>query len=408
MKAVVDRFITYVKMDTKSDPHSESCPSTEKQKKLGELLVSELLGMGLKDAKMDDNGYVMATLPSNVDKEVPVIGFIAHMDTSPDYSGKDVNPQIIENYDGQDVVLNVKENIVMKTDDFPSLFKYKGQTLITTDGMTLLGADNKAGIAEILAAVEYLTEHPEVEHGTIKIGFTPDEEIGRGADLFEVKTFGADFAYTVDGGEIGGIEFENFNAANAMVHIHGRNIHPGSAKDKMINSVIIGTELNNMLPSAQRPEHTEMYEGFIHLNDFNGTVEKSEMIFILRDHDKEKFEQKKALMTSAVDLLNIKYGEGTVELHMKDAYYNMREKVAEQMHIIDTAVEAMKSLDIEPLTFPVRGGTDGSRLSYMGLLTPNLFTGGANFHGKFEYIVKESMESAVDVIVKIIELYAKK
>jgi len=407
MQSVVERFLKYVKVDTKSDPKSSTCPSTEIQKDLGKILVDELNAMGLADVSMDDNGYVMATLEGNVN-DAPTIGFVAHMDTSPDYSGKDVKPQIIENYNGQDIVLNQAEQIIMKTDDFPSLLKYKGQTLITTDGTTLLGADNKAGIAEILTAVEYLKNHPEIPYGTIKIGITPDEEIGRGANLFDVEAFKADFAYTVDGGELGGIEFENFNAANAMVKINGRNIHPGSAKDKMVNSVLIGMELTQMLPTAQRPEHTELYEGFIHLNDFNGTVENSELIYIIRDHDKAEFEKKKAIMVQAVNLLNIKYGEGTVEMDLKDAYYNMREKIVEQFHIIDTAKEAMRALDIEPLTFPVRGGTDGARLSFMGLLTPNLFTGGANFHGKYEYIVKESMESAVDVIVKIVELYAKK
>lgn len=406
MKTVVERFLNYVKIDTKSDPKSETCPSTEIQKNLGKLLIQEMNEMGLSDVYMDNNGYVYGTLPANVQGK-PSVGLIAHMDTSPDYSGKNVNPQIKENYDGQDIVLNEELNIVMTTKDFPSLKKYKGQTLITTDGTTLLGADNKAGIAEILAAVEYLKNHPEVKHGDVKIGFTPDEEIGRGANLFDVEKFNADFAYTVDGGEIGGIEYENFNAASAFVTVHGRNIHPGSAKDKMINAVHIGNELSNMLPMAQRPEHTELYEGFIHLNDFNATVEKGDLLFIIRDHDMAKFEHKKLMMQSAVDFLNVKYGEGTLVLDMKDSYYNMREKVVEKMHIIDTAKEAMKLLDIEPQTFPVRGGTDGARLSYMGLVTPNLFTGGANFHGKFEYIVKESMESAVDVIVKILELYGQ-
>lgn len=406
MKTVVERFLEYVAIDTMSDPKSETCPSTMKQKNLGEFLVKEMTDMGLSDVSMDDNGYVMATLKANVTGK-PSVGLIAHMDTSPDFTAENVKPQIFENYDGRDILLNKEADIVMKTEDFPSLLKYKGQTLITTDGTTLLGADNKAGIAEIISAVEYLIANPSIQHGDVKIGFTPDEEIGRGANLFDVKKFDADFAYTVDGGELGGIEYENFNAANAFVKINGRNIHPGSAKDKMLNAVHVGTELSNMLPQAQRPEHTELYEGFIHLNDFNGSVEHAELIFIIRDHHKEKFESKKATMESAVAYLNQKYGEGTVELDMKDSYFNMREKVVEKMHIIDTAKEAMLSLGIEPLTFPVRGGTDGARLSYMGLVTPNLFTGGANFHGKFEYIVKESMESAVKVIVKILELYAQ-
>lgn len=403
---VLERFLKYVKIDTMSDPGSETCPSTAKQKNLGQVLIDEMNAMGLDSVYMDDNGYVYGTLAANVEGK-PSIGLIAHMDTSPDFSGENVKPIIHENYNGEDVVLNEALDIVMTTKDFPSLKKYKGQTLITTDGTTLLGADNKAGIAEILSAVQYLIDHPEVKHGAVKIGFTPDEEIGRGANLFDVKTFDADFAYTVDGGEIGGIEYENFNAANAFVKINGRNIHPGAAKDKMINAIHIGTELSSMLPTAQRPEHTELYEGFIHLNDFNGSVDGVEMIFIIRDHDMEKFEVKKSTMLKAVEYLNTKYGAGTVEMDMKDSYYNMREKVVEQMHIIDTAKEAMKLLDIEAQTFPVRGGTDGARLSYMGLVTPNLFTGGANFHGRFEYIVKESMESAVQVIVKILELYAK-
>ncbi len=408
MKTVVERFLDYVKIDTMSDPKSDTCPSTEIQKNLGYKLVEELLGLGLTDAHMDDNGYVMATLPSNTTKEVATIGFIAHMDTSPDYCAKEVKPQIFENYDGKDVVLNSKENIVMTTKDFPSLLKYEGKTLITTDGTTLLGGDNKAGIAEIIAAVEYLVNNPDIKHGNIKIGFTPDEEIGRGANLFEVEKFGADFAYTVDGGELGGIEFENFNAANATVKINGVNIHPGSAKDKMVNSILIGMELTSMLPTAQRPEHTEFYEGFTHLNDFNGSVENTEMVFIVRDHCKDGFEKKKNVLISAVNHLNTKYGQGTVDLDLNDAYFNMREKVVPEMHIIDTAKEAMELLNIKAITHPVRGGTDGARLSYMGLVTPNLFTGGANFHGKYEYIVAESMQSAVDVIVKIIELYEKK
>lgn len=407
MKHVTERFLKYVKIDTESDHESESCPSTEKQKNLGVLLVEELKEIGLTDVSMDDNGYVMGTLKGTVET-APTIGFIAHMDTSPDFSGKDVNAQIIENYDGENIVLNKSLNIVMSTEDFPSLKKYKGQTLITTDGTTLLGADNKAGIAEIVAAVDYLKNHPEIKHGDIKVGFTPDEEIGRGANLFDVKKFNADFAYTVDGGELGGIEFETFNAAGAKVTIHGVMIHPGASKNKMVNALLIAMELNGMLPAAQRPEHTELYEGFFHLNDFNGNVEKAEMLYIIRDHDKKEFELKKKIMSEAVCLLNTKYGQGTVELDMKDSYYNMEEKIKEEMHIVRTAEEAMKSLGIKPHTSPVRGGTDGARLSFMGLPTPNLFTGGANFHGKYEFIVKESMEKSVETIVKIAELYANK
>lgn len=406
MKHVTERFLKYIKIDTESDHDSMTCPSTLKQKDLGQVLVDELVEIGLTDVSMDENGYVMATLKGNV--KAPTIGFIAHMDTSPDFSGKDVKPCIIDNYNGEDIVLNHDLNIVMKTEDFPSLLKYKGKTLITTDGTTLLGADNKAGIAEIVAAVDYIKNHSEIKHGDIKVGFTPDEEIGRGANLFDVEKFSADFAYTVDGGEIGGIEFETFNAANAKIIVNGVMIHPGSSKNKMVNALYIAMELDQMLPCAQRPEYTELYEGFFHLNDLNGNVEKADMLYIIRDHNKEEFELKKSIMKSTVDHLNLKYGAGTVELIMADSYYNMAEKIKEEMHIVRTAEEAMKSLNIKPITLPVRGGTDGARLSFMGLPTPNLFTGGANFHGKYEYIVKESMEASVDTIVKIIELYASK
>lgn len=408
MTTVLERFLNYVSIDTQSDGHSDTCPSTDKQLDLAKVLFEEMKAMGLEDVILDDNGYLSATLPSNVDHDLPTIGFIAHMDTSPDFSGKDVKPLIHDAYDGQDLLLNEALDIVMKIEDFPNLKKYKGQTIITTDGTTLLGADNKAGIAEILSAMAFLIDNPHIQHGCLKVGFTPDEEIGRGADKFDVEGFGADFAYTIDGGELGGIEFENFNAANAQVTIYGRNIHPGSAKNKMVNAVLIGMELANMLPQAQRPEHTEMYEGFTHINDFNGSVEKSEMVLILRDHDLEAFEQKKATLVAAVDYLNCKYGAGTLVLDLKDSYFNMREKVLEIPHVIDTAKEAMVLLDIEPITHPVRGGTDGARLSYMGLITPNIFTGGGNFHGRYEFIVKESMEKAVEVIVKIAELYTRK
>jgi len=408
MSQVLDRFLRYVKIDTQSDGQSETCPSTMKQLDLARVLIDEMEAIGLEGISLDDNGYIMGTLPSNVDHPVPAIGFIAHMDTSPDFSGKDVKPLIHENYHGGDLVLNADQDILMSVDDFPNLKAYKGQTLVTTDGTTLLGADNKAGIAEILEAVAYLKNHPEIPHGDIKVGFTPDEEIGRGADKFDVAGFKADFAYTIDGGEIGGIEFENFNAANAEILIKGRNIHPGSAKNKMVNAVLIGMELGHMLPGAQRPEHTELYEGFIHINDFNGSVDQADMVLIIRDHDMTLFQEKKATLEAAVDYLNQKYGQGTVTLNMKDAYYNMREKVLEIPHVIETAKKAMHEVGVEPVTSPVRGGTDGSRLSYMGLITPNIFTGGGNFHGRFEFIVKESMEKAVEVIVKIAELYAIK
>jgi len=408
MNNVVRRFLEYVKVNTISDPNSETCPSTEHQKDLGRILVQELKEIGLSDVEMDDNGYLMATLPANTDKEIPTIGLIAHMDTSPDFSGENVNPKIIVDYDGEDIILNEDENIVMKVSDFPELSHYVGQTLITTDGTTLLGADNKAGIAEIMAAVEYLVNNPEIIHGEIKIGFTPDEEVGRGADNFDVKKFSAEFAYTIDGGEIGEVEYENFNAASAKVKINGVNIHPGNAKNKMVNSVLIGMELNSMLPANQIPGATEHREGFLHLNDFNGTVEKTDMLYIVRDHDMNKFNEKKALVESAAEFLNKKYGEGTVEIELTDSYFNMKEKIVPVMHIIDTAIEAMEALDIEPKLVPIRGGTDGARLSFMGLPTPNIFTGGHNFHGKFEYIPMESMEKAVEVILKIVELYAAK
>ena len=345
----------------------------------------------------------MATLPSNIEKDVPTIGFIAHMDTSPDMSGKNVKPKIIRDYDGKDIVLNEEKNIVMKVSDFPDLKDYIGKDLITTDGTTLLGADNKAGIAEIITAVEYLINNPHIPHGTVKLGFTPDEEIGRGADHFDVEKFGADFAYTVDGGPVGELEYENFNAATAKIRIQGRNVHPGTAKNKMINSILVAGELNDLLPVNERPEYTENYEGFYHIVSFNGSVEKTEMVYIIRDHSIEKFLAKKATLEKAVDFINHKYGE-IVSLEITDSYYNMKEKIEPVMYIIDLAKKAMESLDIKPLIKPIRGGTDGARLSYMGLPCPNIFTGGHNFHGKFEYIPIFAMEKAVETILKIIEL----
>lgn len=408
MSTVVEKFLKYAVIDTESDDASETCPSTAKQKDLGKLLVEELKAMGIANAEMDDNGYVMAEIPSNIEKKVPAIGLIAHMDTSPDFSGKDVKPMIVENYDGGDIVLNKALNIVLSTKDFPELPQYKGQTLITTDGTTLLGADNKAGIAEIMAFAEFVMTTPDYEHGTIKIGFTPDEEIGRGADLFDVKKFGADFAYTIDGGEIGELEYENFNAASVELVVNGINIHPGSAKHKMKNAVLIGMELNGLLPVFEIPGYTEKYEGFYHLDEFNGDVSKVEMFYIIRDHSREAFENKKELMTKAVQFINDKYGAGTVEMKMTDSYYNMKEQILPVMHIVETATEAMKLAEVEPKIVAIRGGTDGARLSYMGLPTPNLFTGGHNFHGKFEYCVIESMEKAVEVIKHIMSLYAAK
>lgn len=406
MQTVTDRFLRYIKIDTKSDPNSETTPSTQKQFNLANLLVQELKEMGMHNVTIDDKAYIMATLPSNTDKTgVPTIGFVAHIDTAPDISGENVNPQFVENYDGSDIQLN--EKYTLSPNDFPELLLYKGQTLITTDGTTLLGADDKAGVAEIMTAMQYLIDHPEIKHGTIKVGFTPDEEIGRGADHFDVAKFGADFAYTLDGGEIGELEYENFNAAYAKITINGRNVHPGTAKNQMINSQMIAMELHAMLPVAQRPEYTEGYEGFFLLISMEGVVEKSTLQYIIRDHDWAKFEQKKALMEKIVEKLNLQYGNGTVILEMKDQYYNMREKVEPVKYIVDYAEKAMLELGITPKIKAIRGGTDGSRLSYMGLPTPNIFAGGHNFHGRFEYVPVQSMEKATEVIVKIVELFAK-
>lgn len=403
MDKLVTRFLNYVKYETTSDESSTSIPSTSNQLEFAKLLGKELEKIGLTDVSVDDNGYVMATLPSNIDKNVPTIGFIAHMDTSPDMSGKDVKPNILSNYDGEDIVLNKDKNIVMKVKDFPDLKEYVGKDLIVTDGTTLLGADNKAGIAEIITAVEYLIDNPHIPHGTVKIGFTPDEEIGRGADCFDVEKFNADFAYTVDGGPLGELEYENFNAATAKIYIQGRNVHPGTAKNKMINSILVANELNDLLPVNERPEYTEAYEGFYHLIAFNGSVEKTEIAYIIRDHFMESFETKKGTLEKAVEFLNHKYGN-IITLEITDSYYNMKEKIEPVMYIIDVAKKAMEDLDIKPLIKPIRGGTDGARLSYMGLPCPNLFTGGHNYHGKFEYIPIFAMEKSVETILKIIKL----
>ena len=408
MQSVIDRFIRYIKIDTESARKSDTYPSTDKQLVLARLLVEELQDLGLEDAAVDQYGYVTATLPANIDdSDIPTIGFLAHMDTSPDFPGKDVNPQFIENYDGGTVILNAEQGIHMSPDEFPDLRKYVGKTLITTDGTTLLGADNKAGVAEIMSAVAYLAEHPEVKHGTIKIGFTPDEEVGKGVDHFDVEGFGADFAYTVDGGEIGEVQYENFNAASAELTIHGRNVHPGKAKLKMRNALLIGMELNELLPVFERPEFTQDYEGFFHLYQFDGTVEKASMTYIVRDHDREKFEAKKALLAKAVDFINTKYDDKIIELKVEDQYYNMREQVEPHPEIIEIAVKALQAVGITPIIEPVRGGTDGSRLSYMGLPTPNIFTGGHYFHGKYEFIPTFAMEKAVETLVKIAELVAE-
>src|SRR5690554_1138639 len=406
MNKVVERFLRYARIDTESDPESESCPSTKKQMNLGKVLVEELKEIGMKDVSMDANGYVVATLPANTNRDIKPIGFIAHMDTSPDMSGKDVKPQFVENYDGKDIVLNKEKNIVMSLKDFPDLRDYVGETLITTDGTTLLGADNKAGIAEIVTAMENLIAHPELEHGEIKIAFTPDEEIGRGADRFDVDKFNAAFAYTIDGGPLGELEYENFNAASAKITIQGRNVHPGSAKNKMINSLLIAMELHSMLPVAERPEYTYAYEGFFHLMQISGGVEETKMQYIIRDHSRELFEKKKQVLTQAVDFLNTKHGQ-RIELKLEDSYYNMKEKIEPVMEIVDLAQRAMEEVGVTPLISPVRGGTDGARLSYMGLPCPNIFAGGHNYHGKFEYVPVKSMEKAVDVILKIVELHSK-
>lgn len=406
---VLEKFLRYISIDTASDPESESQPSTSKQLDLSRLLVKELREMGINNAELDEWGYVMATIPSNLPEgeDVPAIGFIAHVDSAPDASGANIKPQIIKSYDGSDIIINKELGFVMKVDDFPELLKYKGQTLITTDGTTLLAADDKAGVAEIMTAAEYIMTHPEFSHGTIKIGFTPDEEIGRGVDKFDVEKFGAEFAYTLDGGEIGELEYENFNAASAKIFIQGRNIHPGYAKDKMINAIILGTELNAMLPVDQRPEYTTEYEGFFHIIRFDGTVEKANIQYIIRDHDLDKFESKKVLISQCVDFLNKKYGDGTFSLELKDQYYNMRKQVEPHYHIIEKAVEAMEMAGIKPKIKPIRGGTDGARLSFMGLPCPNIFAGGHNFHGKFEYIPAESMEKATEVIINLVSLYSK-
>ena len=406
MEKILDKFLRYVAVETTSNDSSDTQPSSKCQLDLLQMLADELNAMGVK-ATLDEWGYVMATIPSNIDKDVPAVGFIAHVDTAPDASGKDIKPQIIENYNGEDILLNAQTGVKIPVADFPEIKQYKGQTIITTDGTTLLGADDKAGVAEIMSAVEYIMEHPEFKHGEIKIGFTPDEEIGRGVDKFDVEKFGAQYAYTMDGGQIGELEYENFNAASAKIHIQGRNVHPGYAKDKMINAIIIAMELNGMLPVQQRPEFTSGYEGFFHIVGITGAVEEASVSYIIRDHSMAKFEQKKALMKDVVAFINAKYGEGTAVLEMKDQYYNMREQVEPHYHIIEKAIKAMEMADIKPMVQPIRGGTDGARLSFMGLPCPNIFAGGHNFHGKLEYLPLQSMEKASQVVLNIISLYAE-
>lgn len=403
MDKIMDRFLEYVRIETTSDESSTSVPSSSGQLALGKHIAAELKSLGLEKVNIDNNGYLTAALPANTDTDLPVIGFIAHMDTSPDMSGKNVSPRVIEKYDGGDILLDPAEGIVLSPRDFPELSQLIGKTLITTDGSTLLGADNKAGIAEIVTAVEYLINNPGIPHGEIRIAFTPDEEIGRGADHFDVDGFGADWAYTVDGGPVGELEFENFNAASAKIIINGRNVHPGTAKNKMINSIHIAHELGGMLPVNQRPEYTEGYEGFFHLMRIDGTVERTELSYIIRDHSMEEFNNKKSILQEAVDYINKKNGQ-VAELTLKDSYYNMREKIEPVYYIIELAEKAMIRLGIEPMIKPIRGGTDGSRLSFMGLPCPNLFTGGYNFHGKYEFITIEGMKLAALTIVEIAKL----
>ena len=406
MEKILDRFLRYVSVDTQSDENSESQPSSAKQLDLLRMLRDELTAMGV-EATLDEYGYVMATVPSNIDKKVPAVGFIAHVDTSPDASGANVRPQIIENYDGGDIALKGVPGLFLKPSEFPELLGHKGETIITTDGTTLLGADDKAGVAEIMNAVQYMVEHPEFKHGEIRIGFTPDEEIGRGVVKFDVKKFGAEYAYTMDGGEVGELEFENFNAASAKIHIQGRNVHPGYAKGKMKNAILIGMELNSLLPVQQRPEFTEGYEGFFHIISFKGSVEEADFGYIIRDHDRAKFEEKKEVIGKCVAFINEKYGEGTASLEVKDQYYNMRQQVEPYYVIVEKAVKAMEMEGIEARIQPIRGGTDGANLSFKGLPCPNIFAGGLNFHGKMEFAPLESIEKASKVVLNIIGLFAE-
>lgn len=403
---IVDRFMKYARIDTQSDEQSTQMPSTQKQFNLAKEVEKEVLEMGLSDVSLDNNCYLMATLPSNTSKEIPVIGFVAHFDTSPDMSGENVNPRVVKKYDGNDIVLNEAKKVILSPSDFPELRRHVGEDIIVTDGNTLLGADDKAGIAEIMTAMQYLLDHPEIEHGKIRIAFTPDEEIGRGADKFDVAKFGAEWAYTMDGSEVGELEYENFNAASAKIEIQGRNVHPGYAKNKMINALHVANELVALLPENERPETTEEYEGFYHLISINGTVDEAKLSFIIRDHDRAKFEERKAVMVNSVAVLNKKYGN-RLKLELKDQYYNMREKVEPVKHVIDYAFRAMEEVGVTPNIKPIRGGTDGARLSFMGLPCPNIFAGGMNFHGRYEFLPVPSLEKASQVIVKIAELVAK-
>lgn len=405
---MIQRFTSYVKVDTQSDADKESCPSTDGQLNLARQLVEEMKSIGIQEVTMDENGYVMGTIPSNTDKDVPTIGFLAHIDTATDFTGKNVKPQIHENYQGGNITLNEDLHIVLSPQQFPNLQKYQGHTLITTDGTTLLGADNKAGIAEIMTAMHYLIEHPEIKHGKIRVAFTPDEEIGRGSHKFDVDAFGASYAYTIDGGPLGELQYESFNAAGAKVSIKGNNVHPGTAKDKMVSAAKIGMLFHNKLPSDESPEYTEGYEGFFHLTKFVGEVEEAELQYIIRDFDKEKFNNRKALFEKIANDLKATYGENSITLSIQDQYYNMREKIEPVKHIVDIAHEAMENRSVTPVIEPIRGGTDGSQLSYKGLPTPNIFTGGENFHGKYEFISVENMVKATEVIVEIARLFEEK
>ncbi|TNJ63838.1 peptidase T [Paenibacillus hemerocallicola] len=404
---IIARLISYAQVDTQSDDGSDSCPSTPGQLALGRMLVEELKTIGMEEVTMDSNGYVMATLPANTDKSVPTIGFLAHLDTATDFTGAGVNPQVVEHYDGKDLLLNEERQIVLSPRDFPDLSKYVGHTLITTDGTTLLGADDKAGIAEIMTAMAYLIGHPEIKHGKIRVAFTPDEEIGRGPHRFDVNAFQADFAYTMDGGPLGELQYESFNAAAAKITCTGKIVHPGTAKGKMINSAKIAMEIHGRLPASEAPEYTEGYEGFFHLISMNGNVEETRLHYIIRDFDRERFEGRKAKLTGIVEELRAKYGEQRIVLEMKDQYFNMREKIEPVMAIVETARQAMESLGIEPVIQPIRGGTDGSQLSYMGLPTPNIFTGGENYHGRYEFVSVNNMVKATNVIIEIIKRFER-
>lgn len=406
MEKVQDKFLRYVSVWTTSDESSSTHPSSLHELDLSRMLVDELKAMGIKDASLDENGYVMASIPSNIDSDVPAVGFIAHVDTAPDASGRDIKPQIIPDYDGKDIPLKGVPGLSLKVSDFPEMLDYKGQTMITTDGTTLLGADDKAGVAEIMVAAEYIMTHPEFRHGPVKIGFTPDEEIGCGVDYFDVKKFGADYAYTMDGGALGELEYENFNAASAKIRIQGCNIHPGYAKGKMTNAILVAMELNSLLPVEQRPEYTCDYEGFFHITGISGSVEEASVSYIVRDHDRDLFEKKKKLIISVVEFINKKYGD-IATLELKDQYYNMREQVEPHFHIVEKAKKAMEMAGIRPKVQPIRGGTDGARLSFMGLPCPNIFAGGHNFHGKLEFVPVGNMEKAVEVIKNIITLFAE-